>query len=300
MSVDLAAATEALAGTPIPVQTDRRPAWSRLFKDATAVGGLVVILLLVAAALLAPILAPHDPNLIDVTHKLAAPSGDFPLGTDELGRDVLSRLLYGARVSLFTTLVAALTVATIGLVMGTVAGYVGGAADGIISRVVDVLLAFPPFLLALAVTAVLGPGLKNVLVAVVFVWWAGYARIVRAAVLSERERPYVEAARAAGVPEWRVLGRHVLPNILGPVVVLSTLELGHVLLALTGLSFLGLGVQQPTAEWGAMLTDARTYLGTASHLMIAPGACIFLLVLGCNLLGDGLRDILDPRGRTVR
>jgi peptide/nickel transport system permease protein len=174
---------------------------------------------------------------------------------------------------------------------------VGGVTDIMISRVVDILLAFPSFLLALAVTAILGPGMGHLLLAVVLVWWAGYARVVRAAVLTEREKPYVEAARAAGVPERRVLGRHVVPNVIGPVIVLSTLELGHVLLALTALSFLGLGVQPPTAEWGSMLTNARAYLGSAPYLMVAPGACIFLMVIGSNLLGDGLRDALDPRGR---
>lgn len=300
MSVDLVASTEAVAGTPIPVATGRRPAWSRLWRDRTAMLGLVVVGILVGAAVLGPWLAPNDPNAIDIVNKLASPSGDFPLGTDELGRDVFSRLLHGARVSLSMTGITALAISLLGLALGTLAGYLGGFTDALISRVIDVLLAFPSFLLALAVTAVLGPGLRHVVIAVVVVWWAGYARIVRAAVLGEREKPYVEAARAAGVPEWRVLGRHVLPNVIGPVVVLTTLELGHVLLALTALSFLGLGVQQPTAEWGAMLTDARTYLGTSPHLMLAPGACIFLLVLGCNLLGDGLRDVLDPRSRSAR
>ena len=297
MTLEMAASTENLTGVPIPVSTDRRPAWSRLFRDRTAVAGLVVVALLVLAALLAPWLAPHDPHAADIVNKFAGPSRDHLLGTDELGRDVFSRLLHGARVSLFTTFAAAAIVGIIGLVLGTIAGYLGGAADAAISRVVDILLAFPSFLLALAVTAVLGPGMQHLLLAVVLVWWAGYARVVRAAVLAERDKPYLEAARAAGVPEWRILGRHVLPNVVGPVIVLSTLELGHVLLALTALSFLGLGVTPPTAEWGAMLTNARAYLGSAPYLMVAPGACIFLMVIGCNLLGDGLRDALDPRSR---
>ena len=296
MTLDLAATTDTLT-VPVPVSTVRRPAWARLFRDRTAVAGLVVVVLLGGAALLAPWIAPQDPNVADVVHKLAAPSREHLLGTDELGRDVLSRLLHGARVSLLTTFLAAAIIGLIGLVLGTVAGYVGGATDIVISRVVDILLAFPSFLLALAVTAILGPGMRHLLLAVVLVWWASYARVVRAAVLAEREKPYVEAARAAGVPEWRVLARHIVPNVVGPVIVLSTLELGHVLLALTALSFLGLGVPPPTAEWGAMLTNARAYLGSAPSLMVAPGACIFLMVVGSNLVGDGLRDALDPRTR---
>jgi peptide/nickel transport system permease protein len=297
LTVELAAGTDSLAAVSIPVSVEQRPAWWRLFRDRTAVAGLVVVVALVLAAVLAPWLAPSDPNAADVVNKFAGPSGDHLLGTDELGRDVLSRLLHGGRVSLLTTFLASGIVGIIGLVLGTIAGYIGGAVDIVISRVVDILLAFPSFLLALAITAVLGPGMGHLLLAVVLVWWAGYARIVRAAVLAERGKPYVEAARAAGVPEWRVLGRHVVPNVVGPVIVLSTLELGHVLLALTALSFLGLGVSPPTAEWGAMLTNARSYLGSSPYLMVAPGACIFLMVMGCNLVGDGLRDALDPRSR---
>jgi peptide/nickel transport system permease protein len=297
LTLELAAGTDSLTGVPVPISTERRPAWSRLLRDRTALAGLIVVALLVAAAILAPWLAPHDPNAADVVKKFGGPERQHWLGTDELGRDVLSRLLHGGRVSLFTTFLASAIVGALGLLLGMVAGYVGGAVDVVISRLVDILLAFPSFLLALAVTAVLGPGMRHLLEVAVLVWWAGYARVVRAAVLTEREKPYVEAARAAGVPEWRVLGRHVVPNVIGPVIVLSTLELGHVLLALTALSFLGLGVQPPTAEWGAMLTNARAYLGSAPYLMVAPGACIFLMVIGCNLLGDGLRDALDPRGR---
>ena len=297
MTLELAAATDSLTGVPVPVSAGRRPAWSRLFRDRSALAGLIAVLLLVAAALFAPWLAPHDPNVADVVNKLASPSREHLLGTDELGRDVLSRLLYGGRTSLVTTFAAAAIIGTIGLVLGTIAGYVGGLTDIVISRVVDILLAFPSFLLALAITAVLGPGMRHLLLAVVLVWWASYARLVRAAVLTEREKPYVEAARAAGVPEWRVLSRHVVPNVIGPVIVLSTLELGHVLLALTAMSFLGLGVEPPNAEWGAMLSNGRAYLGSASHVMVAPGACIFVMVMGCNILGDGLRDALDPRSR---
>ncbi len=286
-------------GPPVPVRAGHL-AWAHLARNRSAVAGLAVVALLAAAAAAAPWLAPHDPAAVDITHKLAGPGAGHLLGTDELGRDVLSRLLFGARVSLTTTFLAAALISLLGLALGTLAGYAGGMTDGIISRVIDLLLAFPSFLLALAVTAVLGPGLMHVVIAVVTVWWAGYARVVRAAVLVEREKPYLEAAAALGMPTWRVLLRHVMPNVVGPVAVLTTLELGAVLLALSGFSFLGLGVQPPTAEWGAMLNEARRYTGATPFLMVPPGACIFLVVLGCNLLGDGLRDALDPRGRGTR
>jgi peptide/nickel transport system permease protein len=272
-----------------------RPAWSRLLRDRTAVAGMVVVAFLAGSALLAPWLAPHDPNAVDIVDKLAGPSRQHLLGTDDLGRDVLSRLLFGGRVSLATTLAVAMAISVIGLSVGTFAGYRGGAIDSAISRVVDVMLSLPSFLLALAITAALGPGLGHVLLAAVVSWWANYARVARAAVLTERQKPYVESARALGTGERRILVRHVLPNVVGPLVVMTTLEVGSVLLGLTAFSFLGLGVQQPTPEWGAMLNDARSYFSSAPHLMLGPGVCIFLVVLGCNLLGDGLRDALDPR-----
>lgn len=293
---------EILVGSGMPAASagrvhTGRPAWSRLAADRSAVAGLVVVAALAAGAVLAPWLATHDPNAVDIAQKLHGPSRRNLLGTDELGRDVLSRLLYGGRLSLGMTFGVAGAICLVGLSIGMAAGHVGGAVDALISRVVDVMLSLPTFLLAMAATAVLGPGVRNVMLAAVTVWWAGYARVVRAAILVEREKPYVEAARATGMGEWRVLGRHVLPNVVGPVLVLSTLELGAVLLGLTGLSFLGLGAQQPKPEWGAMLTEALAHLSSAPHLMLAPGACIFLVVLGCNLIGDGVRDALDPRGR---
>ena len=297
--VDVPAAPGTLSIGPGTLHTGR-PAWSRFRRDRTALVGVAVVALLAGAAVLAPWLAPHDPNAADVAHKLLGPSRGHLLGTDELGRDVFSRLLYGARVSLSTTLAAAAAISLIGLVVGAAAGYFGGFVDLAASRVVDVLLSLPSFLLALVVTAALGPGLTHVLLAVVLVWWAGFARVVRASVLAERAKPYVDSARALGASELRILVRHVVPNVVGPVLVMATLELGGVLLGLTSFSFLGLGVRQPTAEWGAMLTDARNYLGSAPLLILGPGICIFLVVLGCNLIGDGLRDALDPRSGSAR
>jgi len=259
--------------------------------------GVVIVSSFALAAALAPLLAPHDPNAVDVLRKFSPPSAEFPLGTDHLGRDVLSRLLYGARLSIGTAVAATLGISVLGLLLGMLAGYLGGLVDTVISRVVDVLLAFPSFLLALAVTGILGPGLGNLMLAVVVVSWAGYARVVRGSVLAEREKAYVEAARATGVSSWRVLWRHLLRNIVGPVVVLTTLDMGAILLGISALSFLGLGVKPPTSEWGAMLSEGRNYLGQAPNMMLFPGAAIFLMALGFNLFGDGLRDVLDPRTR---
>lgn len=272
----------------------RRHLLRRVWRDHTGRVGLLIVASFALAAVLAPVLAPHDPNAVDVVEKFAPPSGEFPLGTDHLGRDVLSRLLFGARISIATTLVAGVLISLVGLVLGMLAGYLGGLVDTVISRVMDVVLAFPSLLLALAVTGVLGPGLRNITIAVVVVWWAEYARLVRSAAIVVREKPYIEAARALGASRTRILGRHVLPNIVGPIVVRTTLELGLVLLGISALSFLGLGVRPPAAEWGAMLSEGRTYLAQAPQMMLFPGAAIFLMVLGFNLLGDALRDVLDP------
>ncbi len=270
-----------------------------LARDRTARIGLVIVAGFVIIALLAPVIATRDPNAIDVVHKFAPPSRKFPFGTDHLGRDEWARIVWGARISIGTAVFAALGVAVVGIVLGTAAGYCGGLVDALVSRVVEVLLSFPGFLLALAVTGILGPGLRNLLVVMVFVSWAGYARLVRGLIVAERAKPYLEAGRAVGLGGLRIVVRHLLPNISAPVIVLTTLDMGGILLGLAGLSFLGLGVQPPTAEWGAMLSEAKTYLGSAPQTMLYPGGAIFLMVLGFNLLGDGLRDVLDPRTRLV-
>ena len=271
-----------------------------LLHDRTAVIGLVLVGSLTLAALLAPLLSPHDPDAVDVARKFLAPSREFPLGTDHLGRDVLSRLLVGARLSIGSTFVAVLAISIVGIGVGVLTGWFGGVVDTVFGRFVDIFLAFPTFLLALAVTALLGPGLNNVMVAIALAWWPIYARIVRSAVLSERSKTYIESARAVGSPSLRIIRRHLLPNVLGPIVVLTTLDLGTVMLGISGLSFLGLGVKPPASEWGAMLSEGRTYLSVAPNMMFFPGAAIFLMVLGFNLLGDGLRDVLDPRTRRRR
>lgn len=268
----------------------------RLVHDRTAVLGLTIICVMLLGVALAPVVAPFEPNAL-VTRQFASPSWAHPFGADHLGRDVLSRLLFGGRVSIGATVVATCLMALIGVTLGMVAAYFGGVVDTLVGRVIDVLVAFPSLLLSLVITGALGVGLRNVVIGLVVVRWASYARIVRAAVLAEREKPYIEAARSFGASDRRILGRHLLPNIVAPVVVLTSLDMGGILLSLAGLSFLGLGVRSPTAEWGSMLSEASAYLGPAPHLMWYPGGAILLFVLGFNLLGDGLRDILDPGTR---
>ncbi len=266
----------------------------RLAGDRTARLGLLIVGACAALAVLGPALAPADPLAV-TTDRLQRPGAGHILGTDGLGRDLLSRLLHGARLSLGSATLAAGLVSLIGLVVGTVAGYGGGVLDKVLMRLVDVVLAVPGLVLALAVAGLLEPSLLAIMLALVTVWWAGYARIVRGLVLSIREQPFVESARSVGAGEWRVVSRHVLPGVVSTVVVLATLEIGQLLLVISGLSFLGLGSPPPTPEWGAMLNDGRVYFLSDPHVVLVPGVTISLAVLGFNLLGDGIRDVLDPR-----
>jgi ABC-type dipeptide/oligopeptide/nickel transport system permease subunit len=277
--------------------TDRPPLARQLVRDRTALTGLVIIAIVVIVALAAPLIAPHDPDLQDVANRLQGPSLQHPLGTDNLGRDELSRIIYGSRVSVLTTLAVGIAILTIGIVVGIVSGLAGGLVDGLVMRIVDVLLAFPSFLLALAVAGTLGPGLLHLALAMTAVWWVEYARLVRGLVLGVKELPFVEAARALGCSRTRIALRHVLPNVAPPVIVLATLQTSRLLLSLASLSFLGLGVGPPTAEWGSMLNDGKDFLATSPELMLWPGLAITITALGLNLLGDGLRDVLDPNLR---
>jgi peptide/nickel transport system permease protein len=298
------AATEAaMARTDPPARPDLQDAallaprpslLRRLVRDRIALLGLLILLTLGSLAVLAPWTAPYDPAAQDVLNRFAPSSSAHLLGTDHLGRDELSRLLYGARMSLLTALALGTAILLIGTAVGLLAGFAGGWVDGLLMRLVDVLLAFPNFLLVLVVVAALGPGLVNLAIAFLVAGWVSYARLVRGLVLSAKQRPYIEAARALGFGSWRIALRHLLPNVVAPVVVLWTLRTGQLLLALAALSFLGLGAQPPTAEWGAMLNEARDAFGRAPQLMIYPGVAITLAVLGFNLLGDGFRDVLDP------
>jgi len=273
------------------------PDLGMLRRNPAGMAGAAILLSLVLAAIFAPLIAPHDPLAIDLADSLAPPSREHLLGTDHLGRDVLSRLLYGARASLGAAGLVVATVTVIGIAVGAIAGFFGGWLDEIVMRVVDILLAFPSFILALVVAGILGPGLPNVVLAMILVRWAGFARVVRSIVLSLREQPYVEAATTIGATDLRILLRHILPNVVGPIVVMTTLDIGSAILGIAGLSFIGLGVQLPGAEWGAMLNYARIYLPVAPQLMVYPGVAIALAVASANLLGDAFRDYLDPNQR---
>lgn len=267
----------------------------QLKEDKLAVTGAMIILALMIIAILAPYITPYDPVELDLENRLTSPDKNHLMGTDNLGRDVLSRIMCGARVSLGMASVVVVIVMLLGLAMGTTAGYFGGVIDGIIMRLVDILLAFPNIILALVIAGILGPSLTNVMIALAVVWWVGYARIIRGSVLSVKEKEYVEAARAMGCTDSYIAVRHILPNVLSPVIVLATLDMGHIILSIAALSFLGLGAQPPIPEWGTMLNEGRPFMETAPHLMIFPGLLIMTTVLAFNFLGDGLRDALDPR-----
>jgi peptide/nickel transport system permease protein len=257
--------------------------------------GAVIVLVAILAAVVGPWVVPCDPADQVLADRLARPSMPHPLGLDELGRDVLSRVLAGARISLLVGLFVVAASAGIGTILGSAAGYYGGWIDELISRIIDILMAFPGILLAIALVAVLGPSLTNVVCALASIGWVGYARLVRGQVLRAREFEFVQAARALGAPVPRVIGRHVLPTVLAPVVVQASLGMAGAIIAEASLSFLGLGVQPPTASWGTMLAGGRAHLLDAPHLTVFPGIAIALLVLGFNFLGDGLRDALDPQ-----
>jgi peptide/nickel transport system permease protein len=254
-----------------------------------------VIAVAAAAAAAAPLLAPESPNEPHFADSLRGPGQHHLLGTDGLGRDELSRLLYGARISLGSVAVATVAIVVVGIAVGLLSGYFGGVVDTLLQRTTDVVMAFPSLVLALVIAGILGASLTSVIVAIVSVHWASYARLVRGMVLTAREQRYVEAALAIGARDTRIMLAEILPNVLPPVLVLATLETGGLLLAMSSLSFLGLGAQPPTPEWGTMLNEARPYFESHAYLMIVPGLAITLLVLAFNLVGDGLRDALDPR-----
>ncbi len=257
--------------------------------------GLIIVLGVTFAAVFAPLIAPFDPNELHLDAILKAPCAEFPLGTDRLGRDVLSRLLYGGRVSLWVGFVAVGISISIGALLGLVSGYFGGLVDEIVMRFVDIMLCFPSFFLILAVVAFLEPSLFNIMVVIGLTSWMGVARLVRAETLTLREREFVSAARLAGTSTWRIMTRHILPNAMAPVTISAILGIGGAILIESGLSFLGLGVQPPQASWGNMLMDGKSVIEEASWLSLFPGLAILITVLGYNLLGESLRDFLDPR-----
>ena len=259
--------------------------------------GLLILLVLVVVAIFAPYISPYDPTAIRLAEGLSGPSITHPLGQDKLGRDILSRIIYGARISLYVGVATVMLSAFVGTVVGAVSGYAGGVVDEVVMRLIDILLAFPGILLAVAVMAILGPSLNNIVIALTVLGWVGYARLVRGQVLALREFEFVLAARALGADARRIITRHLLPNVLGPVIVQATFGMAGAIVAEAGLSFLGLGTQPPTPSWGSMLNDGREFLLTTPHLTTFPGLAIMTVVLGLNFLGDGLRDILDPKSR---
>ena len=257
--------------------------------------GAAIVLLTVIGAIIAPWAVPYDPARQELALRLERPTLHHPFGLDELGRDIFSRVLAGARISLFVGLTVVGISSVVGVLLGSIAGYFGGWLDDVISRMIDVLLAFPGILLAIALVAVIGPSLSNVVMALSVIGWVGYARLVRGQVLKARELEFVQAARALGAGTSRILLRHVMPTTMPAVMVQATLGMAGAILAEASLSFLGLGVQPPTPSWGTMLNGGRLHLLDAPHLTIFPGAAIAALVLGFNFLGDGLRDALDPK-----
>jgi len=266
-------------------------------KPLAAIGG-VLVLIFVVFAVFAPYIAPQDPAQIDLPHRLSPPSLLHWCGTDELGRDISSRLIYGARISMLVGTCVVVGSLFLGLIVGSIAGYYGGRIDRFVNVVVmNAFLSFPGILLAIAFVAFRGPGILNLVLALSLGGWVGYGRLVRAQVLATREREYVEAARALGASDWRVIVRHILPNIVQPIIVQAAIGMAGAILAEATMSFLGLGVPPPTASWGSMLNDGRAHLFDAPHLVLFPAAAVMLAVLSLNFIGDALRDYLDPRSR---
>jgi ABC-type dipeptide/oligopeptide/nickel transport system permease subunit len=269
--------------------------WAKLKRNKAAMFGGILIIVYLLSALLAPILFTGNPSAPDLMNSLEGPSLKDPLGTDELGRSILGRIIYGSRISLVIAVGVVFVGLICGIPLGLISGYYGGKIDFMIQRATDTMLAFPGFLLALALVAVLGVGIKNTVISIGISMIPLYIRLVRGCVLSLREEVYVEAARAVGTRDVKILLRHILPNVMVPITVQTSLSMGTAILFAAGLGFLGIGVQPPTPEWGAMLGSARSYLFHAPHVATFPGIAIFLAVLSFNLLGDGLRDALDPR-----
>ena len=281
--------TPAAAATATP-----RQRWLRRY--ALAVAGGVVILFWFAVAFLSPVIAPYNPNFVDIAARLQAPSAAHWMGTDALGRDVLSRVLYGSRISLIAGFSVVLISAVFGTVLGAIAAYARGRTEDLLMRLTDLVLCFPPIILAMAIAAALGIGTTNTIIAMLIVWWPKYARLARSLVLVQRSQEYVEAAHVLGFGHAHILFRHVVPNAVGPLVVMVTLDLGNAILVFAGLSFLGLGVVPPTAEWGAMVAEGRE-LVQQWWVATFPGLAILSVVMGFNFVGDGIRDWLDPRAR---
>ena len=270
--------------------------WKQVFRSPKTKIGLMVVIIFALAAIFAPVLAPHDPLLVDVSIKLKNPSAAYPLGTDQLGRCILSRLLYGAQTTLLNSLVVLAGILLIGIPLGLISGFCGGWIDNLIMRFADIVSTFPSSLLALAVVSVFGAGLQNVMIVLVALWWAPFARILRSQVLKIKEKDFVMAAKASGTSKFKIVINHVLLNSISPIIVYSTLRVAAVIMHIASFSFIGLGTQPPAADWGVMLSDSKQFISTAPLMMIWPGLSIMLVVFSLNMFGEGLNEALMPGG----
>lgn len=302
MMNDATAAAEALTEDRVSLASiergsGRNRVWRRFARYRPGLAGLVVLAILVICAIAAPLIAPYDPDAVNPRLRGHGPSAAHWLGNDDIGRDILSRLIFGARVALIVGIGATLIAVTIGVTIGATAGFFGGKVDFWLSRIIDTLMAFPLLALLMTLSTVFGPSLRNVVIVIGCTVWASYARVVRAEVLSLRETDYVLAARAVGATNRSIIARHIVPNAIGPVIIIASLSVGGIIILESALSFLGLGIQRPTASWGTMLSDGREFIRNYPHIAIAPGLAIAFTVLAFNLVGDGLRDALDPRER---
>lgn len=277
-------------------RSEMENAWRRFIRNRVALVGLGLLLFIVMVAIFAPVLAPYDPiEDLDTALRGCPPSPQHLFGCDHLGRDLLSRVIYGSRVALIAGIGATIISVCIGVVVGALAGFLGGWSDSVLSRIIDTLMAFPIIALLIVLAAVMGPSLATTVFVIGITVWSRYARVVRADVLSLRERDFVIAARASGVRDWRIIWRHLVPNVMGPVIVLASLGIGSIIILEAALSFLGLGVRPPTPSWGSILADGRAYILRYPHIAFFPGLMIVITVLAFNFVGDGLRDALDPK-----
>ena len=274
---------------------ERESFWKKLFSNKGAVFGSIVIVIFIITALFAPYLAPYKYDFMNMPNMLTGPSVNNLLGTDEFGRDILSRIIYGSRISLLVGFVTVFISMIVGIVLGAIAGYFGGWIDYVISGITDIAWSLPVTLLAIAFVAALGPSLRNLIIAIAMISWAGFTRVVRGQFLSLRESEFIQAAQILGMSNTRIILKHMLPNALAPVIVLTTMEIPKVIIIESSLSFLGLGVQPPTPSWGSIMSAGRSYILEAPWIIIFPGIAMAILVLGFNFFGDALRDTLDPR-----